>query len=62
MTSAQAPNMLPTAHAPLYVPPVAVLDYARTLDTTRSVVPLALVEAAQHSPPELYTLHASLLI
>ncbi|HEV2315494.1 MAG TPA: hypothetical protein VGR94_09335 [Candidatus Acidoferrales bacterium] len=54
--------MLPTAHASLYVPPAAALDHTRTFDAARSVVPLALVEAAQHSPPELYTLHASLLI
>lgn len=55
--------MLPAAHASLHAPAVAASDYARMLDTARSVsVPLVLVEAAQHSPPELYTLHASLLI
>lgn len=63
MTSARAPNMLPAAHASLDAPAVAAFDYTRMLDTKRSVLrPLVTVEAAQHSPPELYTLHASLLI
>src|SRR6185437_584436 len=63
MASAQALNIRPATHASLYAPTVAVYDYTRTFETARSVsVPLVTVEAAQHSPPELYTLHASLLI
>lgn len=55
--------MLPAAHASLHAPAVAVFDYTRALDTVRSVPrPPVTVAAAQHSPPELYTLHASLLI
>jgi hypothetical protein len=63
MTSVQTPNMLPAAHASLHAPAVVAFDYTRTLDPTRSApVPLVTIEALQHSPPELYTLHASLLI
>jgi len=63
MPSAQALNMLPAAHSSLRVPAVATFKYTRTLDITPlAPVPLAAFEAQQHSPPELYTLHASLLI
>ncbi len=63
MTSAHAPSMLPAQHASLHGPIVAAIEYPRTLDMTRPVpVPLVKVDAAQHSPPELYTLHVSLLI
>ena len=63
MNSPRVPNMLPTPHAALHAPLVAAFDYTRTGDLAGSVVmPLVTVEAAQHSPPELYTLHASLLI
>jgi len=63
MASSQSPNILPAAHASLRGPAVATFDYARKPDLARSAcVRLVTVEAAQHSPPELYTLHASLLI
>ena len=55
--------MLPAAHASLHAPVVVAIEYPRTLDLARSApVPLVTIEAPQHSPPELYTLHASLLI
>ena len=55
--------MLPAAHSSLRVPAVATFKYTRTLDITPlAPVPLAAFEAQQHSPTELYTLHASLLI
>src|SRR6267143_1071243 len=61
MISAQAPNMLPSARVSLSAPAVVVIEHAPTLEITRSApVPLVAVEAQQHSPPELYTLHASL--
>jgi hypothetical protein len=63
MTSQQQPNMLPVAHASFHAPPIVASDYTRTLDLAQlAPVPLVTVEAPQHSPPELYTLHASLLI
>jgi len=63
MTSARTPNLLPAAHASLHAPAVATFKYTRTLDLAPlAPVPLAAAEAQQHSPPELYTLHVSLLI
>jgi hypothetical protein len=63
MTSAQTPNMLPAASPSLHAPIIATVEYTRTLDIAPSApVPAVTVEAPQHSPPELYTLHASLLI
>ena len=63
MASAQTPNMLPASQASLRAPVVATFAYAQTLDVARSgPVPVVPVDAQQHSPPELYTLHASLLI
>jgi len=63
MTSVQAPNMLPAASPSLHLPTVATVEYTRTLDLVRSApVALVTIEAPQHSPPELYTLHASFLI
>jgi hypothetical protein len=63
MASAQTPNMLPGAHVSLHGPTVAAVEYPRLLNVVRSnVAPLVVVEAQEHSPPDLYTLHASLLI
>ena len=63
MVSGQASNMVPTARISLHAPfivsvePVAVIAMVRLVSS-----PLCSAEAPQHSPPELYTLHASLLI
>ena len=63
MVSAQSPNVLPvtqaTHHAPLMVVAIAV--------TSPPITPYAQISrlefaAPEHSPPELYTLYASLLI
>ena len=55
--------MLPAARASLQAPAVATFACTRALDIAQSApVPRVAVEAPQHSPPELYTLHASLLI
>ncbi len=63
MASSQSPSVLPAAHITLHPP---VMDVADILLTPQV---LELSEAArtefaapQHSPPELYTLHSSLLI
>jgi hypothetical protein len=63
MVSAQTPNMLPGQHVSLHAPIVAHVEYPRlneVLEHSRN--PWVTVNAQQHSPPELYTLHASLLI
>lgn len=63
MASAQSPNMLPAAHISLHAPTVAAIEYPGLLEVVRSTLaPTVMVEAQEHSPPELYTLHASLLI
>ena len=63
MTSAQTPNMLPTARVSLNAPTIAAVEYASTIEIARSsAVSFVAVEVQQHSPPELYTLHLSLLI
>jgi hypothetical protein len=63
MASSQSPSALPVAQVTLHPP---VIDVADILPTPQV---LQLSEAArtefsapQHSPPELYTLHSSLLI
>jgi len=63
MTSAETPNMLPAAHVSLHAPVVAYFEYSRMLEIVwRTPSPPARVETQEHSPPELYTLHAALLI
>jgi hypothetical protein len=63
MVSSQSPSVLPAEHIALNVPVVAVVDH---LSAPEVVVIAAFspsrFEAPQHSPPELYTLHSSLLI
>ena len=63
MASSQSPSLLPVAHVTLHPP---VMDVADALPTPQV---LELSEALRtefaaprHSPPELYTLHSSLLI
>jgi hypothetical protein len=56
--------MLPTGHVSLHAPVVAA-EYPPMLAMiwkTQLPVPEPYVKTQQHSPPELYTLHASLLI
>ena len=63
MVSAQAPNVLPvtqvTLHGPVMVVANVLASAQLTLYTQISRFEFA---APQHSPPELYTLHAALLI
>ena len=63
MVSAQSPNVLPVAHVTLHAPVMAVTDILASPKATPCTEASRLdFEAPQHSPPELYTLHASLLI
>jgi hypothetical protein len=57
------PKALPAARLSLHAPPIVTSDYSETfkLPASRPVL-LLTVAAPQESPPELYTLHASLLI
>src|SRR5258705_12395302 len=63
MVSAQSPNVLPVSHVTFHAPVMVVSD---TLASPQAVTyPEASrldFEARPHSPPELYTLHSSLLI
>jgi hypothetical protein len=63
MVSSHAASILPTAHISLSAPAAVVTDYLQA----HEIIGFAAVlrpqsEAPQHSPPDLYTLHASLLI
>jgi hypothetical protein len=63
MVSSPSPSVLPVAHVTLHAPVMVVTAVLALPEAT----PYAEVsrldfEAPQHSPPELYTLHSSLLI
>jgi hypothetical protein len=63
MVSAQSPNVLPVPQVTLHAPVILVAGVLASSQLT----PLSQISrfefaAPQHSPPELYTLHASLLI
>jgi hypothetical protein len=63
MVSSQSPSVLPVAHVTFHAPVMVVADVL----VSHQATPYAEVsrlgfEAPQHSPPELYTLHSSLLI
>jgi hypothetical protein len=63
MTSAQSPSFLPVKHSVLSVPVVAVIDHLSTRESVVfAEVSRSRFNAPQYSPPELYTLHSSLLI
>jgi hypothetical protein len=63
MVSGQSPNMLPAARISLHAPAIILVETLAPVEMARLVLsPPGAVQAPQHSPPELYTLHASLLI
>jgi len=63
MVSSQSPSVLPAAHVTLHAPVMVVTDIlASPQATLYPEVSHLDFEAPQHSPPELYTLHSSLLI
>jgi len=63
MAATEAPRMLVEARVSLDAPAVGVVQHASMLETAM-VTPLisSSVERQQYSPPDLYTLHNSLLI
>jgi hypothetical protein len=62
MVSSQSPSVLPVAHVTLHAPVMVVTVFGLTQATPYTEVSRLDFEAPQHSPPELYTLHSSLLI
>src|SRR5258708_34728188 len=63
MVSSQSPSRLPVAHVTLHAPVMVATDILVSPQATPYPEASALdFEVPQHSPPELYTLHASLLI
>lgn len=63
MVSSQSTSVLPVAHVTLHAPVMAVSDLVASPQAAPYAEAFRLdFDAAQHSPPELYTLHASLLI
>ena len=63
MVSSQSPSVLPVAHVTLHAPVMVLTDVlASPQATPYAEVSRLDFEAPQHSPPELYTLHSSLLI
>jgi hypothetical protein len=63
MVSSQTPSVLPAAHVALRAPVMVVTHVlASPQATPYPEVSRLDFEAPQHSPPELYTLHSSLLI
>src|SRR6266699_5679880 len=62
MVSSQSPSVLPVAHVTLHAPVIVVTDVlASPQATPYTEVSRLDFEAPQHSPPELYALHSSLL-
>ena len=61
MVSAHAPSMLPSVRVSLNAPAALFIKNVPTLENIVLIKRLA-VEVQLHSPPELYTLHASFLI
>src|SRR5882762_9038244 len=62
MVSSQSPSVLPVAHVTHHAPVMIVADLLVSPPPPYTEVSHLDFEAPQHSPPELYTLHSSLLI
>ena len=63
MISPQSPSVLPVAQVTLHSPVMIATDILSSPQPTlRSDASRLDFEVPQHSPPELYTLHSSLLI
>ena len=63
MVSSQSPSVLPVAQVTLHAPVMVVSNVlASPQATPYAEISRLDFEAPQHSPPELYTLHSSLLI
>ncbi len=63
MVSSQSPGVLPIANVTFHAPLIVSVDFLPSPRATQQIEasPLEFL-APQHSPPELYTLYASLLI
>ena len=63
MVSSQSPSVLPVAHVTLHAPVMVATDILASPQAITYPETFRLdFEAPPHSPPELYTLHSSLLI
>jgi hypothetical protein len=63
MVAPQAPNVLPVAHVTPHAPVMIVTDILASPQAIPYLEKSRLdFEGPQHSPPDLYTLHSSLLI
>lgn len=63
MVSSGSPSLLPAAHVSLQPPALFVTDVLPSPQVPEFSEALSFdLAAAQHSPPELYTLHSSFLI
>jgi hypothetical protein len=63
MVSSQSPSVLPSAHVTLHAPVIVVTDIlASPQAMTYPEASRLDFDTPTHSPPELYTLHSSLLI
>jgi hypothetical protein len=63
MASPQTPSLLPASHVALHPPVAFMVDFLPSLQVREfSGVTRNDFDAAEHSPPELYTLHSSFLI
>jgi len=63
MVSSQSPSVLPAAHVTLHAPTMVVTDILASPQVITYPEASRLdFEVPPHSPPELYTLHSSLLI
>ena len=63
MVSSQSPSVLPVGNVTFHAPLIVAVDFLASPLATQQIEASRLeFEAPQHSPPELYTLYASLLI
>ena len=62
MNSTETPTMLVKERVSLLAPTVAVLEQAPAFETFTSLLIAPAYEPQGYSPPDLYTLHTSLLI
>jgi hypothetical protein len=63
MSSPRTPNVAARTQVSIHAPILTAVEYMQAPDDGRAAsMPRAEVDARQQSPPELYTLHASLLI
>jgi hypothetical protein len=62
MVSSQSPSVLPVAHVTLHAPVIVLTDIVASPQAMTYPESRLDFEARPHSPPKLYTLHASLLI